>query len=163
VVVVTRDADEESPAAIAARAPKGISVVMSSRSWDDYRVPASPYFVLVGDDGRVRGEGTAVNWAGLRCLVRRAGGDGAGRADGAGCVDCVVPAVRLPVALGGALHRGLDLSAVTTLVVAVAACGLALAVEVGALPLPTLRRQVAKEWMEEYRGVVYCAGFGLQL
>ena len=72
VVIVSRSADEDSPAALARRAPKGVTVVLSSRAWEDYGVPASPYFVLVGGDGRIRGEGTASTHAELRSLLESA-------------------------------------------------------------------------------------------
>lgn len=81
VVVVTRSSDEESPAAIAKLAPRGVTVVLSSAAWDDYRVPASPYFVLVNGDGRVRGEGTASGWDELRSLLASAMADEATRDD----------------------------------------------------------------------------------
>ena len=79
VVVVTRDPDEESPAAIARRAPKGVSVVMASDAWEHYRVPASPYFVLVGETGAIRGEGTAGTWEDLQSLLANAIADEAER------------------------------------------------------------------------------------
>jgi hypothetical protein len=75
VVVVTRDADEESPAAIAKRTPAGVTVVLSSAAWEAYRVPASPYFVLVAESGRIKGEGTASTWDEMRSLVASARAD----------------------------------------------------------------------------------------
>jgi cytochrome c biogenesis protein CcdA len=39
----------------------------------------------------------------------------------------------------------------------------ALAAEVARIPIPSARRQVRKEWMDDYRGWVYGAGFGFQL
>ena len=47
LVVVTKDAQEESISALRKLAPAGVPVVMSSAAWTDYRVPGSPYFVLV--------------------------------------------------------------------------------------------------------------------
>ncbi|HET6793463.1 MAG TPA: hypothetical protein VFH45_03415, partial [Acidimicrobiales bacterium] len=76
LVAVTRDPAEESPAAVAALAPSGATVVMSSRAWEDYRVPGSPYFSYV-KAGRVVGEGTARTWAQLLSLCARARADGA--------------------------------------------------------------------------------------
>lgn len=40
---------------------------------------------------------------------------------------------------------------------------LALACEIGRLPVPTIHRQVDEAWLEEYRGWVYGFGFGIQL
>jgi len=67
IVVVTHGAERERPAALRALAPPGIPVVMSSRAWEDYRIPGSPYFVLV--DGAIRGEGAATTWQALGSLV----------------------------------------------------------------------------------------------
>jgi hypothetical protein len=86
LVVVTRGVDRESPAEIAARAPRPpspVAVVMSSEAWAQYRVPVTPYFVLV--DGRtdvVAGEGAAQGWPQLESLLVRALADGAGRGPG---------------------------------------------------------------------------------
>ncbi len=87
LVVVTKDGREESISALRRLAPPDVPVVMSSAAWTDYRVPGSPYFVLVdGPDGRVQGEGTGANWAQVKNLLRQAaddamdvGGGGAGR------------------------------------------------------------------------------------
>jgi hypothetical protein len=76
VVVVTKGPEWESPALIAAKAPRGIAVVMSTDAWGDYEVPGSPYFVLV--DGRTRtriGEGVGHNVAQIADLVGRAAAD----------------------------------------------------------------------------------------
>jgi hypothetical protein len=55
LVVVTKDGHEESISALRRLAPSDLPVVMSSSAWVDYRVPGSPYFVLVdGAAGRVR-------------------------------------------------------------------------------------------------------------
>jgi hypothetical protein len=79
LVVVTRGVDRESPAQVAARAPRGradVAVVMSSDAWSDYQVPVSPYFVLVeGSSGRVAGEGAAGSWPQLESLLARAAAD----------------------------------------------------------------------------------------
>jgi hypothetical protein len=50
LVVVTESADVENAGRIRKLAPHGVTVVMSDAAWDDYGVPAAPYFVLV--DGR---------------------------------------------------------------------------------------------------------------
>ena len=76
VVVVTKDADEESISALRRLAPPDVPVVMSSAAWTDYRVPGSPYFALVdGEQGRVRGEGTGANWEQVKNLLRQASDD----------------------------------------------------------------------------------------
>ena len=49
LVVVTKDGHEESISALRMLAPPDLPVVMSSSAWVDYRVPGSPYFVLVDD------------------------------------------------------------------------------------------------------------------
>jgi hypothetical protein len=49
---------------------------MSSRAWDDYEVPGSPFFVLVdGRRGRRVGEGVARQFSQVVDLVRRARAD----------------------------------------------------------------------------------------
>jgi len=76
LVVVTKDASEESPSAIASLAPPGLPLVMSSAAWADYEVPGSPYFVFVdGPTGRVRGEGTGATWKQVANLLAQATGD----------------------------------------------------------------------------------------
>jgi hypothetical protein len=76
LVVVAKDAHEESISALRKLAPKNLTVVMSSPAWETYGVPGSPYFVLVdGPDGRVRGEGTGANWAQVWNLLQQAADD----------------------------------------------------------------------------------------
>lgn len=76
LVVVTKDASEESMSALGKLAPPDVPVVMSSGAWVEYRVPGSPYFVLVdGPAGRVRGEGTGASWDQVRNLLRQAADD----------------------------------------------------------------------------------------
>jgi len=76
LVIVTKDAAEESPARIAELAPSGVPLVQSSAAWSDYRVPGSPYFVFVdGPTGRVRGEGTGATWKQVANLLAQATGD----------------------------------------------------------------------------------------
>ncbi len=56
LVVVAKDARDESITALREVAPHGLAVVMSSAAWADYDVPGSPYFVLVdGAAGPRRG------------------------------------------------------------------------------------------------------------
>jgi hypothetical protein len=68
-VVVAKDASHESPSRLARLAPPGVRVVLSSRTWELYRVPASPYFVHVGPTGLVEGEGVATTWDAVASLV----------------------------------------------------------------------------------------------
>ena len=76
LVIVTKDASEESPSAIARLAPPGLPLVMSSAAWADYEVPGSPYFVFIdGPTGRVRGEGTGATWKQVSNLLAQATGD----------------------------------------------------------------------------------------
>jgi hypothetical protein len=80
VVVVARDADEESPSLLRGLAPAEIPVVLSSAAWDAFAVPGSPYVVLVdGSAGRVVGEGVARSWEQLDSLVGQHRGDVAAR------------------------------------------------------------------------------------
>jgi hypothetical protein len=66
-VIVTRGAERERLRRVRELAPEGVPVVMSSPAWEDYRVPGSPYFVLV--EGAIRGEGVATSWQALSSLV----------------------------------------------------------------------------------------------
>ncbi|MGB0096774.1 MAG: hypothetical protein WBP81_30070 [Solirubrobacteraceae bacterium] len=66
-VIVTRGGERERPSKVRSLAPPGVAVVMSSQAWQDYRVPGTPYFVLV--DRFVRGEGAAPTWQALGSLV----------------------------------------------------------------------------------------------
>jgi hypothetical protein len=76
VVIVTKGPDMEVPAEVRALSTGGVPVVMSTEAWTEYRVPASPFFVLVdGGTGRRIGHGVAAHTAQLTDLVRRAGQD----------------------------------------------------------------------------------------
>ena len=65
----------------------------------------------------------------------------------------------------GALGHALPLRAGPTALLVVMLTALALAVDlgVGGLRLPTVHRQVDKDWLGRYRGWVVGAGFGVQL
>jgi hypothetical protein len=67
-VIVTRGADREQRTRLRSLAGERVPVVMSSRAWEDYRVPGTPYFVLV-ESGEIRGEGAATTWDALASLV----------------------------------------------------------------------------------------------
>jgi hypothetical protein len=76
IVIVAKDAAEESLSALRALAPAHVSVVLSSAAWAAYAVPGSPYFVLVdGAVGRVRGEGTGARWDQVWNLLSQAAAD----------------------------------------------------------------------------------------
>ncbi len=76
LVVVTKGPEMEIPAEVAAQAPDGLPVVMSTQAWGDYEVPGSPFFVLVdGRSGRRIGEGVANHVHQVVELVRRAEAD----------------------------------------------------------------------------------------
>lgn len=71
LVVVTRDPADDLAGAIAQRR-SDVPVIMSSRAWQDYEVPGSPYVVQVdGATGRVTGEGTSADWDQLQALAER--------------------------------------------------------------------------------------------
>jgi hypothetical protein len=67
-VIVTHGPEREQRSQLRALAPDAVPVVMSSRAWEDYAVPGTPYFVLV-DDGAIQGEGVATTWDALASLV----------------------------------------------------------------------------------------------
>jgi hypothetical protein len=76
LVVVTKGPEMEIPGEVAAQAPEGVPVVMSTEAWGDYEVPGSPFFVLVdGASGRRIGEGVANHVQQVVELVRRAESD----------------------------------------------------------------------------------------
>ena len=79
LVVVTRSLSEESPSALAARAPRHLPVVASSSAWEGFGVPGSPYFVYVDGAGRVVGEGSAASWPAVATLMGQAHADDAHR------------------------------------------------------------------------------------
>jgi hypothetical protein len=69
-VIVAHGAERERVSRVAALAPDGVPVVMSSQAWLDYEVPGAPYFVLA--DTAILGEGVAGTWQALASLVRDA-------------------------------------------------------------------------------------------
>jgi hypothetical protein len=76
VVVVTKDAAEESVRSLRELAAPDLAVVMSNEAWERYTVPGSPYFVLVdGRQGRVVGEGTGQSWEQVQSLLTHAAAD----------------------------------------------------------------------------------------
>jgi len=80
LVVVTKDAAEESVRTLRDLAPPDLAVVMSNAAWEQYSVPGSPYFALVdGAAARVVGEGTGATWNQVQSLLAHATGDEADR------------------------------------------------------------------------------------
>jgi hypothetical protein len=79
LVVVTASPDRESPSRVRRLAAPGVTVVMSSDAWEDYRVPGAPYLVLVDGAGRIAGEGSATSWSHVASLMGTADGDGPAR------------------------------------------------------------------------------------
>ena len=77
LVVVVRDAVDESPSALATLTPAAVPVVASSATWDALDVPGSPYFVLVDGTGRVAGEGSGASWPQVVDLLGQAHADAA--------------------------------------------------------------------------------------
>lgn len=75
LVILAKDASEESPSALAAVRPRGIDLVMSSQAWADYQVPGSPYVVCVDPDGTVKGEGTGMSWTQVARMLAESTGD----------------------------------------------------------------------------------------
>ena len=71
-IIVTKDTAFESPSKLRELAPADVPLVMSSTAWDDYAVPVAPYFVYVGPDGQVLGEGAAESWPQITSLFRDA-------------------------------------------------------------------------------------------
>ena len=69
-VIVAHGSERERVARVAALAPDGVPVLMSSQAWLDYEVPGAPYFVLAGR--AILGEGVASTWPALASLVRDA-------------------------------------------------------------------------------------------
>jgi hypothetical protein len=74
-VIVTKGAGSESPVKVHDLAREGIQVVMSDDAWDAYRVPLTPYFMLVDGDGSVLGEGSATDMGRLVDLFEQASAD----------------------------------------------------------------------------------------
>lgn len=76
LLVVPQSAADESPDDLAAVAPDGVDVVLSSDAWRDYEVPGSPHVVFVdGRSGRIRGEGTGQSLQQVAELLARATGE----------------------------------------------------------------------------------------
>lgn len=71
LVIVTKGEESESPAKVRQLAPEAITTVMSSDAWSSYKVPGSPYFVLVdGASGIIAGEGSGTGWSQVGSLLK---------------------------------------------------------------------------------------------
>lgn len=75
-VAVTKGPHEESPASVRALSSRLLATVMSSETWAEFKVPGSPYFVLVDGSGSIIGEGTAGTWSRVLELLGEALADG---------------------------------------------------------------------------------------
>lgn len=75
MVVITKGPEAESPAKVSDLAPAGTEVIMSSEAWDEFRVPLTPYFVLLDPEAQMIGEGSALSWDQLLGLLRRSAAD----------------------------------------------------------------------------------------
>lgn len=75
VVVITKGSDGESPSKLSSLAPPGLDTLMTTEAWDTFRVPLTPYFMLLDPDARVIGEGSALTWEQLLGLLRQAAED----------------------------------------------------------------------------------------
>lgn len=69
-IILTKGPASESPAKVAQLAPSQIRVVMSDDAWDAYRVPLTPYFMLIDEHGNIIGEGSATSMDRLLGLFR---------------------------------------------------------------------------------------------
>jgi hypothetical protein len=76
VVVVTKGPEDESLVRLRSLAPARAEVVMSTAAWQDFEVPATPHFILVGSDTRrVLGRGSATSWEQIGTLLADAEAD----------------------------------------------------------------------------------------
>ena len=74
-LVVTKGPRSESPAKVEELAHGRVRVVMSDEAWDGFKVPMTPYFMLVDGAGNVRGEGSATNMRHLLGLFQQSDQD----------------------------------------------------------------------------------------
>jgi hypothetical protein len=76
-VIITKGPGSESPAKVRALAPQRVPLLMSDQVWDTFKVPMTPYFLMVDGDGMVVGEGAASGWQHLLGLLRQSAADAA--------------------------------------------------------------------------------------
>ncbi len=74
LVIVTKDLEHESESRLEKLAPRHHPIVMNSQAWDQYKIPVSPYFILI-DSGKIVGEGSAGSWKQIRSLLTQAYSD----------------------------------------------------------------------------------------
>ncbi|MFP3881782.1 MAG: hypothetical protein ACLFWH_05635 [Actinomycetota bacterium] len=74
-IIVTKGPRSESPSKVAELAPPGLNLVMSDDAWDSFKVPMTPYFMLVDSEGRIIGEGSASSMTRLLGLFRQSDAD----------------------------------------------------------------------------------------
>jgi hypothetical protein len=73
VAIVTKGPDREVLSEVSALTTGRVPVVMSTEAWLDYKIPGSPFFVLVdGSTGQMIGQGVASHVGQLAELIRRA-------------------------------------------------------------------------------------------
>jgi len=78
LVVVTKGPEHERLARLHELAPPDAELVMSTRAWQDFAVPATPHFVLAGGaEGAIYGRGTATSWSQILGMVADADDDSA--------------------------------------------------------------------------------------
>lgn len=76
LVIVAKGLDNESESMLRTLAPDGVVTVASNEAWTDYKVPVSPYFILVdGPSGTTLGEGAAGTWKQVASLLEQAVAD----------------------------------------------------------------------------------------
>lgn len=71
LIILTKDAEHESPTKLRRLAPSDVRVVLSSSAWESYDVPVAPYFIYVDGSG-VLGEGAAASWEQVMSLLGQA-------------------------------------------------------------------------------------------
>jgi hypothetical protein len=76
-VIITKGPGSESPAKLQELAPARVPLLMSDDVWDTFKVPMTPYFLMVDGDGMVIGEGAASGWQHLLALLRQSAADAA--------------------------------------------------------------------------------------
>jgi hypothetical protein len=75
LVIVTKGSERESASRLAALAPAGQEVVMSTRAFEDFAVPVTPHFVLLDAGGQISGRGSAGSWQQILTLLGDADAD----------------------------------------------------------------------------------------
>jgi hypothetical protein len=74
LVVVAKGPDRESQSRLRELAPRDREILLSTKAWEDYAVPATPHFILV-EAGRIAGGGTGGSWEQISAMVERAVAD----------------------------------------------------------------------------------------